>query len=342
MGVRVWSDASGEEYQLIDDELGEVVDASRFLTAIHVRGLSPRTVRAYAFDLLTLYRWLAQSDRRPDDLQQSDLLDFIRHERQRGAHPHSINRRLTTSRLFYRFLTGREIESNIGAMSPAPHYKGRGRHPNLGLHRLPKLRPRLRVKTARLLVEPLSGAEVRAFLRSVRRYRDLAIVYLMLLCGLRTREVMCLEVSDISFDENRFRVRGKGDRERMLPLPEILRATLIDYCRLERPPQTKSRSIFVLLQGPRRGRPMTAAGIRSLFRNRRRSSELAKANPHRFRHTFGADMARAGVRLPVLQKMMGHANGITTLQYINLSMADVAEEYKRAQAIIQKRYRKRP
>ena len=83
---------------------------------------------------------------------------------------------------------------------------------------------------------------------------------------------------------------------------------------------------------------MSLSGLRSLFRHRRRTSLLANANPHRFRHTFGADMARAGVRLPILQRMMGHAYPTTTLQYIRLSMEDIANEYHRALKEIEKRY----
>ena len=84
---------------------------------------------------------------------------------------------------------------------------------------------------------------------------------------------------------------------------------------------------------------MTAAGLRSLFRHRRgATAQLANANAHRLRHTFGADMARSGVRLPILQRMMGHADGKTTLQYVNLSMADIAAEYSRAIASIERRY----
>ncbi|MCK4602027.1 MAG: tyrosine-type recombinase/integrase, partial [Phycisphaerae bacterium] len=93
--------------------------------------------------------------------------------------------------------------------------------------------------------------------------------------------------------------------------------------------------------GSRRGQPMTRAGLRSLFRHRRLQPAIGNANPHRFRHTFGADMARAGVRLAVLQKMMGHGDAATTLQYINLSMADVAAEFRRAMTEIQRRYDER-
>jgi integrase len=87
---------------------------------------------------------------------------------------------------------------------------------------------------------------------------------------------------------------------------------------------------------------MTPAGLRSLFRQRRRQPTLAIANPHRFRHTFGTDMARAGVGLPVLQRLMGHADMKTTLQYIELSMIDVADEYRRALATIEGRFKRAP
>ena len=87
---------------------------------------------------------------------------------------------------------------------------------------------------------------------------------------------------------------------------------------------------------------MTRAGLRRIFRTRRHQAEIANANPHRFRHTFGADMARAGVRLPVLQKMMGHAHAETTIRYVNLAMADVADEYNRAVKRIESRYQDDP
>jgi integrase len=182
---------------------------------------------------------------------------------------------------------------------------------------------------------------VRSFLRSLARYRDLAIVHLMLLCGLRSREVLELELADVVFGDSQLRVRGKGGRDRALPLPELLARLLRQYLQMERPRQCTEPRLFVVLQGRRRGEPMTAAGLRSLFRHRRRRPLLAIANAHRFRHTFGSDMARAGVRLPILQRMMGHADMKTTLGYIELSLVDVAEEYRRAIDKLESRYRLR-
>lgn len=75
---------------------------------------------------------------------------------------------------------------------------------------------------------------------------------------------------------------------------------------------------------------MTCAGLRTLFRYHRRTTGVATANPHRFRHTFGADMIRAGVSLPALQKLMGHADIQTTMLYVYLTPAEVWREYARA------------
>jgi integrase/recombinase XerC len=146
-------------------------------------------------------------------------------------------------------------------------------------------------------------------------------------------------VGDMNFEEHRLRVSGKGNKERVLPLPTLLLKYLRDYLRLERPSVCRTKALFVVLQGARRGQAMTVSGLRSLFRYRRRNEKIQNANPHRLRHTFGADMARAGVRLPVLQKMMGHEDSKMTLRYINLSISDIAAEFQRAAKEIHKRYK---
>lgn len=327
-----------EPYALLDERGQGVAEANAFLDAIALRGLSNLTRRAYAYDLLAFYRWSAASGRQLAQLTAADLVDFIAEQRRIGAAPQSINRRLSTIRLLYRFHFGEPIAGNRVSL-PAPHYKGPGRDHDLGLHTLARRSTlQLRVKQPRRLVEPLTVEQVRTFFARLKRYRDLAIVHLMLLCGLRTCEVIWLELRDIDLRDRRLRIRGKGGRERAIPLPESLAVAIQQYLEVERPSRCTLPRIFVVLQGQHRGSPLTAAGIRSLFRHRRQLASLASANAHRFRHTFGTDMARAGVRLPVLQKMMGHADAKTTLQYIQLSMVDVAVEYRRAIAELDARY----
>lgn len=117
----------------------------------------------------------------------------------------------------------------------------------------------------------------------------------------------------------------------MLPLPPETIRLLECYLKSVRP-LTNAAQVFVSLKGKARGKPMTKAGWRSLFRHHRFVTSIEKANPHRFRHSFGSDMIRAGVSLPALRRLMGHANIETTLLYIQISPRDVYEEYARAVA----------
>jgi site-specific recombinase XerD len=109
---------------------------------------------------------------------------------------------------------------------------------------------------------------------------------------------------------------------------EILEA-LGHYLHLERP-LTNAPAFFVSLKARHRGQAMTAAGLRSLFRHHRVLSQVRHANPHRLRHTCGADMVRAGMSVPALQRLMGHSQIATTMRYVELSPQDIWREYARA------------
>jgi len=187
----------------------------------------------------------------------------------------------------------------------------------------------LTLKVPQRVIVPLSAEQVARFWCSFRTARDLAIVALMLLNGLRSREVLALQLEDLLFTEAQIRVHGKGSRVRMLPLPPETIRILHCYLKTERP-LTNAPVVFVSLKGRARGTAMTPAGLRSLFRHHRATSDVRQANPHRFRHTFGSDMIRAGVSLPALQRLMGHAHIHTTLLYIQLTPQDVFAEYTRA------------
>jgi len=190
---------------------------------------------------------------------------------------------------------------------------------------------RLRVKVPKRVVTPLSVDEVSRFWSNFRTCRDLAIVGLMLLQGLRSCEVLALDQEDLILSEAQIRVRGKGNKVRLLPLAPEAVQLLDHYLRLERPPQCGA-ALFVCLKGRARGTRMTAAGLRSLFRHHRQTTGVAKANPHRFRHTFATDLIRAGISLPALMHLMGHAHIQTTMIYIRITPQDVYQQYARAVA----------
>ncbi|MGH9631145.1 MAG: tyrosine-type recombinase/integrase, partial [Bryobacteraceae bacterium] len=189
----------------------------------------------------------------------------------------------------------------------------------------------LRLKQPRRVIQPLTAEQVAKFWASFRTFRDLAVVGLMLFDGLRSCEILTLQLEDLKLADAQLHVLGKGRKQRTLPLPGEIMEVLQSYLRLERP-LTNSPYLFVSLKGRRRGQPMTPAGLRSLFRHHRWCSEVSAANPHRFRHTFGADMVRAGISLPALQHLMGHSQIHTTMLYVQLAPQDVWREYARAVA----------
>jgi integrase len=187
------------------------------------------------------------------------------------------------------------------------------------------------VKEPKLTIVPLSVDEVARFWASFRTARDLAIVGLMLMHGLRSGEVLALNPEDVLLSEGQLRVRGKGNKLRFLPLAPETTQLIDHYLRLERPDPC-SAALFVVLKGPARGTRMTPAGLRSVFRYHRRKTGIQLANPHRFRHTFASDMVRAGISLPALMQLMGHADIQTTLHYVQVSPQDVYLQYARAAA----------
>ena len=316
-------------YRLRDDADHEIAWANDFLDAQHLRQLSPRSLRAYAYDLLHFARWFQGRPQTLSEITESTLLDYVRHQlsQQPRPTPQTVNHRLTVIRCVYRFHYGQEIPSAHSHFQRQWSTRcplGYGRP-----HRA--IAFGLRRRQPRRVIQPLTTDQVTTFWASFRTFRDLAVVGLMLLDGLRSCEILALQREDLKLADALLHVLGKGKKQRTLPLPGEILEALQSYLRLERP-LTNSPHLFVSLKGRRRGQPMTPAGLRSLFRHHRLRSEIRTANPHRFRHTFGADMARSGISLPALQHLMGHAQIHTTLLYVQLAPTDVWREYARAVA----------
>jgi len=321
--------ASVSPYRLLDEHGQEIAWANAFLDAQRIRQLSLRSLRAYAYDLLHFARWWSHPPLPLplSEINEATLLDYVRYQldQQPQPAPATVNRRLTVVHCVYRFHYGREL-------SPGQTHFQRTytQRPPLGYGR-----PRravacgLRLRQPRRVVVPLSAEQVAKFWHSFRTFRDLALVGLMLLDGLRSCEVLALQLADLQLTDAQMRVRGKGNKQRIMPLPQEIRGVLEKYLHLERP-LSNSSSLFVCLKGRHRGLPLTPAGLRALFRHHRLATQIPQANPHRFRHTFGADMVRDGISLPALQHLMGHAQIHTTMLYVQLAPQDVWREYRRA------------
>ncbi len=319
-------------FRVVDQTGREVGWINRFLDQERVRGVADSTLRSYAHDLLHFLRWCTAAHKTCEiterALTESTLLDYIRFQVNEDPPPAaaSINRRAGTAERAMR----REFPAAPRLLAPGfQHWYWRRSH--LGYGRPRPALTQLRVKTPQRVVVPLSVDEVARFWSSFRTSRDLAIVGLMLLHGLRSCEVLALNREDVQFTESQIRVPGKGKKIRVLPLARESVELLDHYLCLERPPHC-GPALFVCLKGPARGTRMTPAGLRSLFRHHRQTTGVTHANPHRFRHTFATDMIRAGISLPALMQLMGHAQIQTTLVYVQLSPRDIWEQYARAVA----------
>lgn len=335
-GFRIVHDCAADgrsAFRLLDAHRNEVPAVNDFLDASAIRGLSMQTLRTYAYSALSIWRWISRNGLAVADLGENHLAEYILEVRQ-AAGPQSppaarsINLRLHVARSIYRFHTGEDMPRSPGApLEPAaifvpPSLVGTSRPHRLG-------RPGLRVKVPRRLVVPLTRAEVAKFFGSFRTSRDLGIVSLMLFCGLRSREVLSLRLRDVNVLEEQLHVRGKGDKDRVIPLAPYVRSALSAYVETERP-VVDHDLLFVNLKRPSRGRPMTTTALRELFRYHRKRSGIPAANPHRFRHTFAVDMAREGMPVPILMRLLGHTSIEMTMRYVNLSAEDVREEFEKA------------
>ena len=134
----------------------------------------------------------------------------------------------------------------------------------------------------------------------------------MLLGGLRSAEVRGLRLADVDMGRRRLRVTGKGGRERYVPVDPAFFSELAAYLRLERPAELTTPECFVALRDPTAGRPVTEAGLRSLVRRHRQSCGAVRVRPHRLRHTYGIELAAAGIDLLARRELMSHSSPETT------------------------------
>ena len=249
----------------------------------------------------------------------------------RGAAPATMNRRIAAVRGLFEYA----VITGLRSVSPVPAPR---RSSGLGARRgmLGHLPARHRtgggrlVRAPRRLPESLPATEVEAFLADLGTHRDRAMTLAMLLGGLRAGEVRGLLLADVDMGLRRVRVLGKGGRERVIPVDRAFFTELGNYLRTERPPGCRTPQCFVVLRGPTAGAPLSEAGMRKIFRTHRTRSGAVRVRPHRLRHTFGTELAAAGVDLLVLRELMGHASPETTAGYVHLSVETLAAQYAQA------------
>ena len=295
-------------------EVPSPLDPALDLFLVHVRvekGLSPHSVDGYARDLRRYLDDLAtQGLAAWEDVQRPHLLAHLDHLLRRGLSARSQARALSAIRGLHRLL----VAERLARLDPTEDVDG----PRLG-SRLPRLLSRAEVD--RLLAAPSP--------RAAAGLRDRAMLELLYATGLRVSELVGLSVNDVHLETRMLLARGKGSKERIVPVGAPAAAALRDYLRLARPrllAGRASRDLFVT----RLGRRMTRQGFWKLLdRYARQAGIRRRVSPHQLRHSFATHLLAGGADLRAVQAMLGHADISTTQIYTHLDRTELQRAYAR-------------
>jgi integrase/recombinase XerD len=304
---------------LVDSYLAFVAGRSR-----------PNTLRSVAHDLKTFFTVI---NKEPVAVVAADVFEFVADQRGdrsvirisdggSGLSARTIARRLSSISGFYAYLVARgdtPVTTNPVPRGLSTRRRG-GRRRQVPLVRVPRTLPKI-----------LSPGEVTALLGALRTYRDRAMVYAMVLGGLRRCEVLGLCLGDIQVPERSlFIAEGKGGNQRVVPISNTFFAAVGDYLRHERPRESETDRVFVTLKGPNRGRSMTPDGVDKILQAARAPAGLERATCHQLRHTCLTRLREAGMELEAVQAQAGHVSIESTRIYLHLSDDWLAGEYRRA------------
>ena len=269
------------------------------------RGMSANTIRAYRKDLEV---FIVHAQKNAADIEMIDVRGFVAQQIKQGLTKTTAGRRLSTVRSFLKFLT-REgyLEANPAKLVSTPKAE----------KRLPTF---LSVDDVFKLIEK---PDTIGFIHA----RDRAILELLYSSGLRVSEVAGLNVEDVNTREGLVKVRGKGRKERIVPLGskavEAIRGYLTEKILLKK----KSKTLFL----NKRGTELSERGIRRIVvKYARLIGVTGQIGPHTLRHTFASHLLQAGADLRVIQELLGHASLSTTQKYTHLDITHLMDIYDRA------------
>ncbi len=306
-----------------------LLDAYLELVAARAR---PNTVLAQAYDLKVFFSVI---DKEPAEIEPGDVLTFIAEQRkprratnvvriedgEAGLSSRTIKRRLATIAGLYDYLiVCGEVSANPVPRGLATRRGGQRAVRGVPLIRAPRTLPRV--------VDPI---DIDAFTGSLRTQRDRAMIDAMLLGGLRRCEVLGLRFEDINAGERRvFIAEGKGGHQRIVPISSRFFTALAAYLAEERPEAATTERVFVVLKGPRRGLPLSAAGLNEIVTGARWRAGIEHLTCHQLRHTCFTRLREAGMALEAIQAQAGHRSIESTRIYLHLANDWLAGEYCRA------------
>jgi integrase/recombinase XerC len=292
------------------------------------RGASEYTIRNYRQALTGFYRWHEQERQTAPSwstLQRDDFRAYLRYLGRQNLSRTATHLRFSALRTFYKFL----IRRGLASTSPIK---------NLALPKQEKRLPRfLTVQQMLALLEaplqPLQQAVARPGpgrpIDPAACYRDLAMLETFYSCGVRISEICNLRGEDIDWSEQLVRVRGKGKKERMLPIGSTALAAIRQYW--EQLPAPPGLNEPVFLPATSRVKPLSPRIVQARLKHHLGRAGLdPHLTPHKLRHSYATHLLDAGADLRSVQELLGHAHLATTQVYTHLTTERLKKAYDAA------------
>lgn len=268
---------------------------SAFLSAKAIEGRSPKTLERYRYVLMRAFHQMNVSERRTTVFH---LRGYLMQERQRGISDMTLEGYRSIFSSYFTWLQQEALLTHNPCV-------------NLGPIRCPKV--------MRL---PYTDVEIERMKEMCRSIRDKALICFLLSTGCRISEVVALNREDIDWQGMQCKVRGKGDKERIVYLDNIARMNLLRY---ESARTDASPALFVGKGSSR----MTPGGIRWMLKKVGKAATVENVHPHRFRRTLATNLINRGMKIQEVARVLGHDKLDTTMRYVYIDDKDVQVSYRK-------------
>jgi integrase/recombinase XerC len=298
--------------------------AGKFLQSLAAKGGSPYTERNYRQALVEFSAWATEQPGVAPDwtgLRRDDFRYFLRFLGRGKLSRAAIQLRFSALRSFYRFL----IREGVVSASPVRNLS------------LPKLEKRNPVFLTVKQFETLAAAPSREMKAAAKAgdfdpaiyFRDAAILEVIYSCGLRVSELCQLRAGDLDWPEQMARVRGKGKKERLVPIGMPALDAISDYWQRAGGAPAAERPVF--WANAKNIRPLSPRTVQLRLKKYLRSAGLdPNLTPHKLRHSFATHVLDAGADLRSVQELLGHAHLATTQVYTHITTERLKKSYQKS------------
>ena len=285
---------------------------NNYIRLLRVKNLSKNTIDAYQRDLKKYIHFIQDSCEicKLTKIKPEHIRSYIHYLADDSLSSRTIARTLSSINRFHAYLCMEEIVNE----NPAVSIKRR---------KIPQTLPNV------LSVEEVEEILDNIDTESVLGKRDLALLEILYSCGLRVSESCTLRGIDILQDSEMIRVRGKGNKERLVPIGSRAIKILDQYLQYARPMLLKRGSEVGEVFLSQNGKPLTRMTIYNILIKHSTEAHIKKQiSPHTFRHSFATHLLEGGADLRAVQKMLGHSNIVTTQIYTHLDKHYLQEVHK--------------